>query len=207
MSGATTATLYLSAATNYVSYNDVSGNASKRAVTSLKAAMKLSYEEALKRHVTAYQRQFDRVKLQLPASKQSKLETPLRIAAFRNGADQAMAAPLFQYGRYLLISSSQPGGQPANLQGIWNNSIHAPWDSKYTININTEMNYWPAEVTNLSECHEPLFNMLSDLSVTGAQTARDMYGCSGWMAHHNTCLLYTSPSPRDVEESRMPSSA
>ena len=186
--GATTATLYLSAATNYVAYNDVSGNASKRAATSLKAAMKLSYEEALNRHVTAYQRQFDRVKLQLPASKQSKLETPLRIAAFRNGADQAMAALLFQYGRYLLISSSQPGGQPANLQGIWNNSIHAPWDSKYTININTEMNYWPAEVTNLSECHEPLFNMLSDLSVTGAQTARDMYGCSGWMAHHNTDL-------------------
>lgn len=100
----------------------------------------------------------------------------------------AMAALLFHYGRYLLISSSQPGGQPANLQGIWNNSTHAPWDSKYTININTEMNYWPAEVTNLSETHSPLFSMLKDLSVTGAETARTMYDCRGWMAHHNTDL-------------------
>ena len=100
----------------------------------------------------------------------------------------AMAALLFQYGRYLLISSSQPGGQPANLQGIWNNSTHAPWDSKYTININTEMNYWPAEVTNLSETHSPLFSMLKDLSVTGAETARTMYDCWGWVAHHNTDL-------------------
>ena len=95
---------------------------------------------------------------------------------------------LFQYGRYLLISSSQPGGQPANLQGIWNHSINAPWDSKYTVNINTEMNYWPAEVTNLPEMHTPLFAMLNDLSVTGANTAREMYGCRGWVTHHNTDL-------------------
>lgn len=100
----------------------------------------------------------------------------------------AMAALLFHYGRYLLISSSQPGGQPTNLQGIWNNSTHAPWDSKYTININTEMNYWPAEVTNLSETHSPLFSMLRDLSVTGAKTARSMYNSRGWVAHHNTDL-------------------
>ena len=97
-----------------------------------------------------------------------------------------MAALLFQYGRYLLISSSQPGGQPANLQGIWNHSVNAPWDSKYTININAEMNYWPAEVTNLSETHEPLFDMISDLSVTGKETAQVLYGADGWMAHHNT---------------------
>ena len=93
---------------------------------------------------------------------------------------------MFQYGRYLLISSSQPGGQPANLQGIWNHQLNAPWDGKYTININTEMNYWPAEVTNLSETHEPLFDLVQDLSVTGRETARTMYGCNGWVAHHNT---------------------
>lgn len=102
--------------------------------------------------------------------------------------DPSLATLLFQYGRYLLISSSQPGGQPANLQGIWNRSTNAPWDSKYTININTEMNYWLAEVANLSEMHQPLFSMLEDLSVTGAKTAREMYGCGGWVAHHNTDL-------------------
>ena len=92
----------------------------------------------------------------------------------------------YQYGRYLLISSSQPGGQPANLQGIWNDRINPPWDSKYTININAEMNYWPAEKTNLAELHEPFLQMVKEMSVTGQQTARDMYGARGWMAHHNT---------------------
>ena len=95
---------------------------------------------------------------------------------------------MFNYGRYLLISSSQPGGQPANLQGIWNNKVDAPWDSKYTININAEMNYWPAEVCNLTETNSPLFSMIRDLSETGAVTAKQMYGCGGWMAHHNTDL-------------------
>lgn len=109
-----------------------------------------------------------------------------RIAGFSQGNDPALAALMFQYGRYLLISSSQPGGQPANLQGIWNHQLNAPWDGKYTININTEMNYWPAEVTNLSETHEPLFDLVQDLSVTGRETARTMYGCNGWVAHHNT---------------------
>ena len=107
---------------------------------------------------------------------------------FKDGRDQALAALLFQYGRYLLISSSQPGGQPATLQGLWNNSAYAPWDSKYTININTEMNYWPAEVTNLTETHEPLFKMLKELSVTGHETAKVLYGANGWVAHHNTDL-------------------
>lgn len=97
-----------------------------------------------------------------------------------------MVALMYNYGRYLLISSSQPGGQAANLQGVWNDSKNAPWDSKYTININTEMNYWPAEVTNLGNTTEPLYSLIKDLSVTGAQTAREMYGCRGWMAHHNT---------------------
>src|SRR5678816_1644410 len=92
----------------------------------------------------------------------------------------------YQFGRYLLISSSQPGGQPATLQGIWNNKLNPPWDSKYTININTEMNYWPSEKTNLAEMHEPLIRMVQELAATGQRTAREMYGARGWMAHHNT---------------------
>lgn len=188
ISNATAATLYISAATNYVNYHDISGNASRHAAVMIEKAMKHSYEEALTRHQNAYRKQFDRMTLHLPTSEASLAETGQRIANFHKGNDENLAALLFQYGRYLLISSSQPGGQPANLQGIWNNSTHAPWDSKYTININTEMNYWPAEVTNLSECHQPLFAMLKDLSVTGARTASDMYGCRGWVAHHNTDL-------------------
>ena len=184
----TEATLYISAATNYVNYQDVSADESHRTSEYLKRAMQIPYEKALKNHIAYYKKQFDRVRLTLPAGKASQLETPKRIENFGNGEDMAMAALLFHYGRYLLISSSQPGGQPANLQGIWNNSTHAPWDSKYTININTEMNYWPAEVTNLSETHSPLFSMLKDLSVTGAETARTMYDCRGWVAHHNTDL-------------------
>ena len=184
----TEATLYISAATNYVNYQDVSADESQRTSEYLKRAMQTPYEKAFKNHIAYYKKQFDRVRLTLPSGKASQLETPKRIENFGNGEDMAMAALLFHYGRYLLISSSQPGGQPANLQGIWNNSTHAPWDSKYTININTEMNYWPEEVTNLSETHGPLFSMLKDLSVTGAETARTMYDCRGWMAHHNTDL-------------------
>lgn len=188
VSEGTEAILYISAATNYVNYQNVSANQSHRTSEYLKEAIQIPYEKALKSHTASYQKQFDRVRLHLPASEVSQIETPKRIESFGKGKDMAMAALLFQYGRYLLISSSQPGGQPANLQGIWNNSIHAPWDSKYKININTEMNYWPAEVTNLSETHSPLFSMLKDLSATGAKTAQTMYNCRGWMAHHNTDL-------------------
>lgn len=188
VNGGTEATVYISAATNYVNYQDVSANEFKRANKYMEKAIFSSYDEALKQHVTSYKKQFDRVKLDLSANGASQIETPKRIENFNDGKDMAMAALLFQYGRYLLISSSQPGGQPANLQGIWNRSVNAPWDSKYTININAEMNYWPAEVTNLSETHDPLFAMLKDLSVTGAKTAQTMYNCRGWMAHHNTDL-------------------
>ena len=185
---ATQATIYISAATNFVNYQDVSGNASKRASGYLKEAVKVPYEDALARHTELYREQFGRVRLCLPATEASKEETVLRIQNFNQGKDPSMAALLFQYGRYLLISSSQPGGQPANLQGIWNKELNAPWDSKYTININAEMNYWPAEVTNLSETHEPLFAMAKDLSVTGQETAKMLYGAKGWVAHHNTDL-------------------
>lgn len=187
---ATAATVYIAAATNFIDYQDVSGNGAEKAERLLEQAMKRPYEKALKSHVACYKELFDRVQFTLGEGEKDGVEkeTPMRIRDFNQGNDLTLPALLFQFGRYLLISSSRPGGQPANLQGIWNRSVNAPWDSKYTININTEMNYWPAEVTNLSEMHEPLFDMLKDLSVTGAQTAHDMYGCRGWVAHHNTDL-------------------
>ena len=189
VNGATAATVFISAATNFKNYHDVSDNASKKALAYLKKIEKKTYKELLKRHVEAYQEQYNRVSLTLPDGKNSAIETNRRVERFAiDGTDQSLVALMFQYGRYLLISSSQPGGQPANLQGVWNNKMKAPWDSKYTININAEMNYWPSEVCNLAETAEPLFSMVRDLSVTGSVTAREMYGCRGWMAHHNTDL-------------------
>ncbi len=183
---ATSATLYISSGTNFVNYQNISGNESRKAGDYLASAMKQPYDKALQEHITRYKEQFDRVKLDLGTSEEAKQETTTRIAHFNEGKDVSLAVLLFQYGRYLLISSSQPGGQPANLQGIWNDKLLAPWDGKYTININTEMNYWPAEVTNLSETHQPLFDMVKELAVTGQRTARNMYGSRGWVAHHNT---------------------
>ena len=188
VSNATTATIYITAATNYINYNDVSGDESKRSAEALQAALERPYDKALKAHIKAYKAQFDRVQLVLPASDASGKPTDERVRDYHKGADKQLVALMFQYGRYLLISSSQPGGQPANLQGIWNESMHAPWDSKYTININTEMNYWPAEVTNISETHQPLFAMIKELSEAGSATARRLYGAKGWVAHHNTDL-------------------
>ena len=184
--GASAATIYIASATNFVNYNDVSGNAEQQAESALAKAVEKDYKTLLANHISAYKKQFDRVRLELPKSDSSAIETDRRLAAFNSGNDQAMVALMFQYGRYLLISSSQPGGQAANLQGIWNNMVDAPWDSKYTININAEMNYWPAEVTNLSECHQPLFSLIGDLAQTGRATARQMYNADGWVAHHNT---------------------
>lgn len=185
---ADTVTLYVTAATNFVDYKTVNANEGKKASQQLSSAMQKNYTKARRDHISRYQQQFNRVSLDLGKSEAEQLETTERIALFQEGNDLPLVALMFQYGRYLLISSSQPGGQPANLQGIWNNMLLPPWDSKYTININTEMNYWPAEVTNLSETHEPLFAMLKELSVTGQETARVMYGAKGWVAHHNTDL-------------------
>lgn len=182
------AILYIAAATNYVNYNNVSGDAKARVRRLIDDAVKVNYDKAIAEHSNYYQSLFNRVSLNIGETAEAKKETVKRIEDYSKGGDPSLAALLFQYGRYLLISSSQPGGQPANLQGIWCNSVSAPWDSKYTININTEMNYWPAEVTNLSEMHQPLFGMLKDLSKSGAKTARDMYNCNGWVAHHNTDL-------------------
>lgn len=182
-------TILISAATNFVNYHDITGNALKKANAYINKVVKKSYDALLADHVRAYKAQFDRVRLSLPTAKGSQAETTQRVADFnKNGNDQALVALMFHFGRYLLISSSQPGGQPANLQGVWNQKKNAPWDSKYTININTEMNYWPAEVTNLQETAEPLYSMIRDLSETGAKTAREMYNCRGWVAHHNTDL-------------------
>ena len=184
--GANAVTLYISAATNFVDYSRVDGNETKRAAAILKQAMRRPYADAVRMHTETYARQFDRVRFELPETKASAEQTHLRVQHFNDGNDPQLAALMFQFGRYLLISSSQPGGQPANLQGIWNEKLLAPWDGKYTININLEMNYWPAERANLTETAEPLVKMLEELSVTGRETARTMYGCRGWMAHHNT---------------------
>jgi len=187
VSDATSAVLTFSAATNFVKYDDVSGDASKANNDKLAAVKKFSYKKLLKRHVKFYKNQYDRVKFELPSDKEtSTLPTDKRLEAFSSSQDLGMVALLFNYGRYLLISSSQEGGQAANLQGVWNGNINAPWDSKYTININLEMNYWPAEVTNLSDCTGPLFTLIKDLSETGKITAQQMYNCTGWVAHHNT---------------------
>ncbi|MBO4665162.1 MAG: glycoside hydrolase family 95 protein [Bacteroidaceae bacterium] len=186
---ATEATVYIAAATNYVNYHDVSGDASKKVLDDLVNVERYKLTDLMKRHVAKYQEQYNRVKLALPSEGGNKnLTTVERLDKFYGSKDQGMVALLFNYGRYLLISSSQKGGQPANLQGVWNASLNAPWDSKYTININAEMNYWPAEVCGLSDNAEPLFSMIKDLSVTGAETAKVMYGCRGWVAHHNTDL-------------------
>ena len=184
---ATTATILITAATNYVNYKDISGNPVLKNNQTMSLLKGKNYKTLLKRHLQKYQEQYDRVSLTLPKSENSDLETDKRLAKF-DGKDLDMVSLMMQYGRYLLISSSQPGGQPANLQGVWNNKMDAPWDSKYTININAEMNYWPALVGNLAETQEPLFMMIRDLSETGKKTARVMYDCPGWVAHHNTDL-------------------
>jgi len=184
---ATTALFLIAAATNFVNYHDVSGKPSEKTNQTLSSVTGKSFDKLLKAHLKKYQEQYNRVVLNLPKSANSGLETDKRVAAFENDAtDLDMVALMMQYGRYLLISSSQPGGQAANLQGVWNDNYNAPWDSKYTININAEMNYWPALIGNIAETQEPLFSMVKDLSETGAVTARQMYGCRGWLAHHNT---------------------
>lgn len=180
--------VYISAATNFVNYADVSGNESKRATDFLSNAIKTKYDAAIENHTGYYKKFYERVKLDLGVSEASKEETHLRIKNYRLTQDPHLAALLFQFGRYLLISSSQPGGQPANLQGIWNDSVRPPWDSKYTVNINAQMNYWPAETANLSELHEPLLRMVKELSHTGRETAQSMYGAEGSVIHHNTDL-------------------
>jgi alpha-L-fucosidase 2 len=186
--GADAVTLLIAAATSYRSYEDVTGDPAAKVAAALDAAARKSIDALRDAHVRDYRRLFDRVTFDLGASPASALPTDQRVSGVTAGADPGLAVLYFQYGRYLLISSSRPGTQPANLQGIWNESLSPPWGSKYTININTEMNYWPALSTNLEETMDPLIVLVQDLAVTGARTARAMYGARGWVAHHNTDL-------------------
>lgn len=183
---ADTATIYISIASNFVNYSDISGNAFERASAYLQHALKKDYKQIIDDHIKDYRQYFKRVNLNLGTTDAIKNPIDVRLQQFSGGNDPQMVALYFQFGRYLLISSSRPGGQPANLQGIWNDELFPPWDSKYTVNINTEMNYWPSEVTNLSEMNEPLVTMVKELSQTGQKTAKDMYGMRGWVLHHDT---------------------
>ncbi len=199
VSGANETLLLISSATNFVRYDNITGDAEAKAFGLLNAYCdkRESFQQSLATHKARYQEQFNRVTLDLGHNaKQEQKPTDVRIREFSETNDPGLAATYFQFGRYLLIASSQKGSQPANLQGIWNPDAdqYPAWDSKYTTNINVEMNYWPAEVTNLSECHEPFLQMVSDVSVTGRRSAREMYGARGWTLHHNTDLWRSTGS-------------
>lgn len=189
---ASEALIFISTGTNFVDFQSVAADENKKASDWLDKAIGKDYQTLESHHSALYKKQYDRVKLYLGKSKGTNKPANLRLKSFHEDNDPGLAALLFNYGRYLLISSSQPGGQPANLQGIWNHQLLAPWDGKLTLNINLEMNYWPADLTNLAETNEPLFNMLKELSVAGAKTAREMYNSNGWVAHHNTDIWRTT---------------
>ncbi|MEV0624756.1 glycosyl hydrolase family 95 catalytic domain-containing protein [Nonomuraea wenchangensis] len=183
---ANSVTVLISIGSGYVNYKDVGGDYQGIARRHLDAAVTRTYDDLRGRHVADYQRLFGRTTLDLGRTAAADQPTDVRIAQHASSNDPQFAALLFQYGRYLLISSSRPGTQPANLQGIWNDSLTPSWDSKYTLNANLPMNYWPADTTNLSECYEPVFRMVNDLTVSGARTARVQYNAGGWVTHHNT---------------------
>ncbi len=202
VTNADSATVLIALATSYKNYQDVTGDPTAVNRKRIAAAAKLSADRLLARHMEEHQKMFRRVSLDLGGSEAMQLPTDERVRNFKNGNDPQFAALYFQFGRYLLLSSSRPGGQPANLQGLWNQSMNPSWGSKYTININTEMNYWPAEICNLPECVEPLIAMVKDLTQTGARTAKEMYGAGGWVAHHNTDL-WRATGPIDLASSGM----
>ncbi len=189
------AIIYVAMASNFVNYHDISGDPVARNKAYMKNANK-PYNKALAAHTAAYQKQFKRVSLHLQSDAQHQAEsqaqalkpTNVRVQEFAQSSDPLLIELYFQFGRYLLMCSSQEGCQPANLQGKWNQKLNPAWSCRYTTNINTEMNYWPAEVCNLSECHQPLIKMVEELSEAGQLTAREMYGCRGWVLHHNTDL-------------------
>jgi len=195
VTNADSATLLIVAASNFVNYKDVSGDPQARTRNYLARIGNKAYSQLRRDHITEHQRLFRRVKLNFAPSNNSKLPTDLRLKNFAQGqSDPQLAALMFQFGRYLLICSSRPGTQPANLQGIWNENPRPSWDCKYTTNINVEMNYWPIEVGNLSECFEPFVAMLQDWSETGAHNAKIHYGARGWVQHFNSDIWrITSP--------------
>jgi len=175
----------LVAATNFTNFRDITGDPAARSAKLLENASAKPWDQALSSHLADHQGLFRRMDIDLGNSPESLRPTNERIIDYLKGKDPQLAALTFQYGRYLLIGSSRPGGQPATLQGIWNDSLTPPWDSKYTCNINTQMNYWPAELTNLSECADPLFDVLEELVISGRETAREHYAAPGWVLHHN----------------------
>ena len=203
-------TLLIAAATSYKNYQDVSGDPAtiiKKQIAGAydkwaNANIRDGIDTTLSDHVAAHQKLFRRVNLHLGETDSMKLPTDVRIAHFADGNDPQLATIYFQFARYLLICCSRPGGQPATLQGLCNDSMTPPWDSKYTININTEMNYWPAESCNLGELVEPLTQMVLEMSETGARTAKVHYGARGWVAHHNTDL-WRATGPVDGPNSGM----
>ena len=185
--GADEATLYLAVGTNVKSYKDITGDEAAQSRERLQGAMTLGYGALKDLHEKTYHKYYDRVKLDLGEDAFANVPMNKRIEQFGRVTDNHLVATYFQFGRYLLISSSQPGNMnPANLQGIWNDKMFPSWDSKYTTNINLEMNYWPSEVTNLTEMNEPLFKLIREIYEQGKETARDMYGAEGWVLHHNT---------------------
>jgi alpha-L-fucosidase 2 len=188
VTNADSALLLIAAATSYRRFDDVSGDPEALAKKYLASVERKSFDSLRRAHVAEHQELFRRVKLDLGTTDAANRPTDVRIRDSAKRNDPQLAALYFQFGRYLLICSSRPGSQPANLQGIWNESMNPSWQSKYTININTEMNYWPAETCNLAECVEPLEKLVTELTVTGGRTAKSMYGARGWVAHHNTDL-------------------
>mgnify|MGYP001182234457 CR=1 FL=1 len=184
---ATAAVIVLDIATSFRSFDDVSGDPDAVLRDRRKRVADLSFDQLRSRHLAAYQPAFRRLSLDLGPDR-NDLPTDVRIAAFAEGGDPGLAALYMQYGRYLMLASSQPGTQPATLQGIWNKDTRPPWGSKYTSNINIQMNYWLPDIANLAECFDPLIEMVEDLAVTGAEMARVHYGARGWVLHHNTDL-------------------
>ena len=180
------AIVYVSIATNFNNYKDITGDYIGRAKNYLAEAMNNDYVSAKDKHVKFYEQYQNRVTLNLGEDKYADVTTDKRVENFKTTNDAFLVATYFKFGRYLLICSSQPGGQAPNLQGIWNDKLFPSWDCKYTCNINLEMNYWPSEVTNLTELNEPLFRLISEVSETGKESAQIMYGSNGWVLHHNT---------------------
>lgn len=188
VNGANSVTLYFVAATNFVDYKDISGNPADRVNKYLKKLDGKEFPDLKKSAITDHQSYFDRASLTLPATENSYLPTDQRMREFESKSDPNMAALAYNFGRYLLISSSRPGTEASNLQGIWNNSQNPNWDSKYTTNINLEMNYWPVESANLSDCAEPLITLVKELTDQGSLVAQNHYEASGWVFHQNTDL-------------------
>ena len=190
ITGANAVTFIVTAATSFVNYHDISGDPAARLPEGPRGRKRVDYATLRRRHEEDFRRLMGRVHLNVGDGSINERPTGRAARGMSAGAatDANLEALCFQFGRYILVSSSRAGGQPANLQGIWNEAVSPPWGSKYTININTEMNYWPAEVCNLSECHQPLFDMLKDISVTGPRRPRCTTAVSGWVAHHNIDL-------------------